>query len=254
MTRRVFLAAPALAQSMSYTQQIDQWRREREAALKADDGYLTLAGLHWLEEDKPRSDIAPGHTFLLHKTVVSSNGKPLKPDTDLIHSGTRTFFVIERAGRFAIRVRDTDSPYRKQFTKLSWYPVKPDYRIQARFTPHANPKPVTIPTVIEGVSENMIAPGVAEFTLNNTPCRLEPVLSGARLFFIFRDPTAGKSTYPAGRFLYSDAPDTSGHIELDFNKAYTPPCAFNPYATCPLPPRHNHLAIPVEAGELNYEH
>ncbi|MBM3814445.1 MAG: DUF1684 domain-containing protein, partial [Acidimicrobiia bacterium] len=166
MTRRIFLAAPALAQSMSYSQQVEQFRAARLATLTADDGYLTLTALHWLEVAKPRADIAPGHTFLLRGNVVSDNGNPLQPDTSLIRHGTQTLFVIERGGRYGIRVRDTESPYRKQFKGVHWYPVKPEYRIQARLLPHPSPKSVRIPTVIDGVHENMTAPGVAEFSLN----------------------------------------------------------------------------------------
>jgi uncharacterized protein (DUF1684 family) len=80
------------------------------------------------------------------------------------------------------------------------------------------------------------------------------MLSGGRLFFIFKDRTAGKTTYPAGRFLYADMPKHGDTVELDFNKAYNPPCAYTPYATCPLPRSENHLALAVEAGELNYHH
>jgi uncharacterized protein (DUF1684 family) len=92
--------------------------------------------------------------------------------------------------------------------------------------------------------------------LHGQDLRLYPVLEepGAKeLFFIFRDQTSGKETYGAGRFLYSALP-REGTVVLDFNKAYNPPCAFTPYATCPLPPKENRLAVRVEAGEKKYGH
>jgi uncharacterized protein (DUF1684 family) len=181
----------------------------------------------------------------------------LKPDVpgpaDLIKAGTRTMLVIERSGRYGIRVRDTESRYRKGFRGLQWFPVKPEYRVSARLEPYASPLSVSIPTIL-GVDEVMTSPGLLHFGLQGKQLRLRPVLSGGRLFLIFKDTTAGKSTYPAGRFLYADLPKGGQAVELDFNKAYNPPCAFTPYATCPLPPLENRLAVSIEAGELNYHH
>ena len=99
----------------------------------------------------------------------------------------------------------------------------------------------------------MLSPGYAVFTLNDRQLRLDPVLEEAgadQLFFIFRDATAPKETYGGGRFLYSDLP-RDGQVVLDFNKAYSPPCAFTDFATCPLPPKQNQLPLRIEAGELS---
>ena len=71
-----------------------------------------------------------------------------------------------------------------------------------------------------------------------------------RSFSSYSAITAGKETYDAGRFFYSDAAD--GKVVLDFNKAYNPPCVFTPYATCPLPPKENRLPLRIEAGEKKY--
>jgi uncharacterized protein (DUF1684 family) len=190
------------------------------------------------------------------------NGKqvgesPLKPDTsgaaDLVTNGTRTLFIIERSGRYGIRVRDTESRFRKQFTGLKWYAVKPEYRVEARLELYDKPRTVSIPTILD-FDETMTSPGVLHFALQGEKLSLRPVLSGNRLFIIFKDTTSGKTTYPAGRFLYADMPGKGTTAELDFNKAYNPPCAFTPYATCPLPPSENRLTVKIEAGELNYHH
>ena len=241
------MATPADTQ---YLAAIQTWRKQREESLTADDGWLTVSGLHWLE---PGNNTVEGQRFVLSGRQVTLDGALLKPDVpgpaDMITRGDLTLFVIARGGRFAIRVRDKQSVLRKQFRGLRWYPVQPEYRVTAKWTPYEKPQPRSIPTVV-GIPEEMLAPGVAEFSLHGQTLRLEPVLDGRRLFFIFKDPTAGRTTYPAGRFLYTDPP-VSGTVILDFNTAYTPPCGFTPYATCPLPPRVNHLAVVVEAGEMS---
>lgn len=260
------------ADPLSYTEQIEQWRKDREASLKADDGWLTVAGLHWLSAGANQVEGADGVEFDLRGSQASVrirdgvaalvNGKPAKQaplvdDTpgppDLVTLGTLTMFVIERGDRYAIRVRDTASKYRKQFTGLTWYPVKPAWRVEGLLEKHDKPLDVEVPTIL-GYDEKMTSPGVVRFTLAGRRLTLRPMLSGKRLFFIFKDRTAGKTTYPAGRFLYADMPADGAKVELDFNKAYNPPCAYTPYATCPLPPRENQLALPIEAGELNYHH
>lgn len=243
-----------------HSAQVEAWRSKRIAALKADDGWLTVAGLHWLKPGWNRFDALPaGMEWRLEGTKVSlRQGKQvreLKPDNpgpaDLLTSGSLTMFVIERGGKYGIRVRDTQSPYRSKFRGIEHYPVDAKWSVAARWHAYAQPKRRLLPTVIEGVTEVHEAPGEAEFTIAGQTLRLEPVLSGGRLFFIFRDQTTGKTTYPAGRFLYSD-PAENGVVKLDFNQAYNPPCAFTPHATCPLPPPQNRLAIAVEAGEKNY--
>jgi uncharacterized protein (DUF1684 family) len=168
--------------------------------------------------------------------------------------GTLTFHVIERGGKQGIRLSDTDSEARKAFSGIERFPVDPKWRIEARFTPpEANKKTISIPTVIPGVTEEMEVAGTATFSIDGKEYRLEPVLEkgSTELFFIFKDRTAGKETYGAGRFLYAK-PAQDGKVILDFNKAYNPPCALTPFATCPLPPRENSLSVRIEAGEKNY--
>ncbi len=274
LPRRFFLAAGILpplmhAAQSDYIAAIEHWRREREAALKAEDGWLSVAGLHWLAAGGNQIETAPGVTFTLAGGVVAMksskpvevNGKAVRqaaliPDVpgpaDMLTIGGKTIFVILRGPRFGLRIRDPRSPFREKFRGLDWYPVNRKYRIEGRWVPYETPLKRSIATVV-GIDEEMVAPGAVEFTLGGKACKLEPVLSAKRLFFIFKDPTAGKTTYPAGRFLYAE-PAHNGVVELDFNKAINPPCAFTPHATCPLPPRQNHLQAPVEAGERNYHH
>jgi uncharacterized protein (DUF1684 family) len=171
---------------------------------------------------------------------------------DVLSLGELRFFVIERGGKMAIRLRDLKSPARAAFTGVRWFPIKKEYRVVGRFVPHAGPKKLSVPNVL-GTVEALESPGAVEFTLAGQKLRLEPVYEepGAQeLFYIFRDKTAAHETYGAGRFLYTDLPK-NGQVVIDFNKAYTPPCAFTRFATCPLPPRQNHLPVRIEAGELN---
>jgi uncharacterized protein len=278
------LAVPARAPAdTAYTKEIEAWRTKREERLKADGGWLTVVGLNWLKEgpntlgSDRASDIvlpssAPARLGVIELAggkasvrvepgvKVTLNGAPvtttdLRPDTaqdgpDVLVLGPLSLHVIERGGRYAIRLKDNESVRRRQFTGLKWFPVKEQYRVQARFQPHPASKRILIPNIL-GTEEEMVSPGYVVFQLNGVEHRLEPVLEepGAKeLFFIFRDRTAGKDTYPAGRFLYSPLPK-DGTVTLDFNKAYTPPCAFTAFATCPLPPKQNRLETRVEAGE-----
>ncbi len=174
--------------------------------------------------------------------------------------GSLTFFVIHRGDRYALRVKDTQAPTRVHFRGLHWYAPNPRYRVEARWIPWVPAHAQKIPTVI-GTTIELPAPGLAEFTLDGKTVRLEPVLEepGAKqLFFIVRDATSRSTTYGAGRFLYTDFPDHGleqpGHIVLDFNRLQNPPCAYTPYATCPLPPEQNRLAIGLPVGEERYSH
>lgn len=276
MNYRFFLliamaAQQGLSGGASYVDMIQMWRDSREESLKADDGWLSVAGLFWLKEGAnrcgsdsasevvlPEGGPAHGGVFEFHSGVTTwksdSESRLLKPDSqgkpDTVKIGTVTMYVIERGGRFGIRMKDTQSKYRKEFTRLHWYPVKPGFRVEATWHPYAEHHTMQVPNIL-GMVEDSPNPGYAEFTINGHQLRLDPVLEGEQLFFIFKDETSGKETYPPGRFLYTELPH-DGKVILDFNKAYNPPCAFTPYATCPLPPKQNRLAVKIEAGELTY--
>jgi uncharacterized protein len=276
------LLLPVAGQT-SYQATIEAWREKREAGLKNDGGWLTVAGLFWLKEgsnnlgtDRSNDIVLPsgsapakvgtlefhnGKTTLrvAEGVTVLSKGQPvttleMQPDVsenpDIINVGDLTMFVIKRGQRYGIRLKDKNSKQRREFTGLHWYPVKESYLITAKFVPYDKPKEIPITSIIGDV-DNMPSPGYVTFKLADQEYRLEPVLEDEKLFFIFKDLTSGKSTYPAGRFLYADMPK-DGTVTLDFNKAYNPPCAFTAFATCPLPPPQNRLKVAIEAGELTY--
>jgi uncharacterized protein (DUF1684 family) len=269
----------------SYRAEIEKWRHQREEALKAEDGWLTVAGLFWLKEGENTIGSSRGNNFVLpeasapekvgtfesHNGVTTFqaaagvaatvNGRPttralLKPDSsgppDLLRVRDLTMYVIQRGNRFGIRLKDQNSEMRRKFTGTRWFPVKEQFRVTAKYVPYDPPKKISIPNILGDVEEET-SPGYVEFTLSGRQCRLDPVSEGDGLFFVFKDQTAGKETYPPGRFLYTSLPK-NGEVILDFNQAVNPPCAFTPYATCPLPPEQNQLPVRIEAGELRYGH
>jgi hypothetical protein len=197
-----------------------------------------------------------GHVQFQPAAGVKLPAKDLKPDTDILALGTVKFFVIQRGDKFAIRVKDSEAPTRKEFTHLSWYPVDPTWHIVAKYTPWDKPHKLTFNTVIDGLTEDDTSPGYVTFSVAGKEYRLEPSADGNDLSFIYRDLTSGKATYGAGRFLDTTAPKTGlkkeGSVVLDFNEAYNPPCVYTAYATCPLPPPQNRLTLDIRAGELMY--
>jgi uncharacterized protein (DUF1684 family) len=172
--------------------------------------------------------------------------------TELV-AGSLHFMLIERAGHLGIRVRDSVSPNRSQFKGLQYFPVRADWRVQARFEPY-NPEH-RIPIVnILGMEQEMLSPGALVFERDGRSWRLDAIREAGDddLFVMFSDATSGKQTYGAGRFLYVATPH-GDRVDVDFNEAFNPPCAFTDFATCPLPPQQNRLALAIDAGELKYE-
>jgi uncharacterized protein len=176
----------------------------------------------------------------------------------ILTAGALSMFVIHRGDRYALRLKDSHSFARLHFQGLKWYEPDAKYRIAAQWIPYTPAKMVKIPTIV-GTTIEMPVPGAAEFVLDGRTLRLEPVLESpkdTKLFFILRDTTSRTMTYGAARFLYTAFPDHGldkpGKIWLDFNRLENPPCAYTAYATCPLPPPQNRLAIALAAGEQRY--
>ncbi len=264
----VAVASAAWPAADAYVAEIEAWRREREKRLAAGDGWLTVAGLFWLKEGPnsfgtdPSCDIvlpagsAPPRAGLFEhsggRTLLRWADRPaepveMRPDETIVPFGDLSFQVIRRGSRYGVRLRDKNSRYRREFAGLKWYPVKAAWRVTARLVPYPEPRKLRVGSTI-GEPQEFDAPGYLDFELEGRRLRLEPAQAGGELFILFRDLTSGKTTYPAGRFLYA-SPANDGTVVLDFNKAYSPPCAFTPYTTCPLPPRQNHLPVAIEAGE-----
>jgi uncharacterized protein (DUF1684 family) len=268
----------------AYARDVEAWRQAREERLKADGGWLTVAGLAWLSPGRNPFGAAAGNAVVLpahasppragafvvdHGQVtievasgvtVTREGKPVTravlrsdaggADPDVLTMGPVTMQVLSRGDKLAVRVKDLRNPARAAFKGLRWYPIDPAWRVTARFVPHPKPVPIKVDTIV-GIPEAMTSPGYAELEIGGKKVRLAPVLEPGetRLFFIFRDGTTARTTYGGGRFLYADPP-RDGQVVLDFNRAYSPPCAFTAYATCPMPPAQNRLSMDISAGEL----
>jgi uncharacterized protein (DUF1684 family) len=286
----------ALAAQESFSQR-DQlaWRTQHATDLQKPDGWLSLIGLEWLEpgdtsigsaqDNKVHlPNTAPAHVAVLKLETdavtllppsegfpsgLQIDGSPAKQrairadqDKDKFNShvtiGTLNFYVIKRADKFALRIKDAKSPSLLEFHGLKWFEPNPAYRVTAKWTPYVPAKNVSLLTLV-GTEYSEPVPGFAEFTLQGKTFRLEPVLedpNNTTLFFILRDTTSTGTTYPAGRFLYTTFPthgvDQPGELVLDFNHLENPPCAYTPYATCPLPPAGNRLPIALPVGEQRY--
>jgi uncharacterized protein (DUF1684 family) len=182
---------------------------------------------------------------------VSDAKVALKPDsTDTVKFGEVAITIIERGGKTGARLRDPHAATRREFTGCRWFPAAEVWDVRARWVAYPEPKKIEILNVL-GMTMQEPSPGYAEFSLRGKQMRLEPVVEDGQLFFMFKDQTSGRTTYQAGRFLYADMPK-DGTVELDFNKAKNPPCAFTAFATCPLPPKANMLPVLLEAGEMRY--
>jgi uncharacterized protein (DUF1684 family) len=262
------------------------WRAARVVEVAGESGWLTVVGLHWLKDGAnsfgrgrdnditlPGRALAPhaGSIVVAGRSVrlmpapgsgISIAGREAEPVELLpaagaapveLAAGTLRFFVIERGGRFALRVRDLDSRARRAFRGLDYFPIDPSWAVEARFEAYEPARHLPIVNVL-GDEVEMLAPGAIVFARNGREWRLDALLEAEgddHLFVMFADATSGRETYGAGRFLHVALPRGTA-VTVDFNQAYNPPCAFTGAATCPLPPAQNRLALAVRAGEVRY--
>jgi len=161
------------------------------------------------------------------------------------------FFIVERDGRFSARVRDRDWGKRLAFTGVEHYPEDSSWLVEADWLPLDPPVTMDVPNVTGELKPVTVA-FKAVFVYDGQTVELLPMsVSEREIFFVFRDRTSGRETYGAGRFLKTK-PAINGRIALDFNRAFSPPCAFTPFATCPLPPPENWLPFAIAAGEKRW--
>jgi uncharacterized protein len=282
-----FIAARAhAADAAQETQSVESWRTERIARLTSTTGWLSLVGLYWFNEGDNTFGRTDSNTLVLdHKAmpntlgtftlsngkvrfvtaagnVVTHAGKPIDSmamtsDADseptVLKARSLEFFVIERAGKSGLRVRDTEHPARKNFRGIDYFPIATAWVLDAKFEPYIPVRHIEIINVL-GMKEQMVSPGAIVFSKEGKAYRLDTILElpdDKELFVMFADATSARETYGAGRFLYIPMP-ANGRTTIDFNKAYNPPCAFSDFATCPLPPWQNRLTLRVTAGEKKY--
>jgi uncharacterized protein (DUF1684 family) len=272
-----------ISESTPYEDEIKAWHNQRIENLKKESGWLNLAGLFWLEEGKNTFGTANSNKVIFPKgksdeflgTLILEKGEvfiettieksifnndqavtkmkifPTEKPIILRHKSLR-WFIIKRGDKYGIRLRDLESPFLKEFTGIETFPINEKWKVKAKLIREENKK---IPILdVLGQTNLQDSPGKLVFAIDEKEYSLDALDEGGNLFIIFADKTNKKETYGAGRFVYTPKPDANGEVYLDFNKSINPPCAFTPYATCPLPPKQNTLPIAVNAGEKNYGH
>ncbi len=276
-------------EQIAFKQREQQWREQRRADLLAEEGWASLVGLHWITpgpsfmgsdtDNGLQLAVGPEHLGMLdlrpdgrlrfvpeRGAEVAVDGQRvgaeawLRTDADAggpsrleFDGGRGVATVIIRNGRHALRVRHQDAPTRTGFGSLGYWPAELDWVVPARFEAHPDQRSLEVANIIGGFDPTP-NPGVVVFERDGQEYRLEALDGGEdQLFLVFADGTNGHGSYGAGRFLYVPRPDADGRLEVNFNRAYSPPCAFTPFATCPLPPDDNRLALAITAGEMAYQ-
>ncbi len=271
----------------AHSADVEAWREWRHTELMQPYGWLSLVGLHWLENGRNTFGTHPGNKivfapenapesigrFVLEDDMVSMtvrsnlgvrvDGKPAqwqmmsapslsKPPVATM--GSLQWHVIKRQERFAIRLKDSLSATRTEFDGIEMFDLNADWRFVATFDRNDPPKTVRVPNILGTVSDQP-SPGAVVFKVGRKKYRLDVTQErgNPNYFIAFGDQTNGFETYGGGRFVWVDAEDENGRVVLDFNKSYNPPCVFTDYATCPLPPRQNRLPLRIEAGEKDYK-
>ncbi len=280
----IILVAAGGLRAGTYEDELNADRAARVQRLTAPDGWLSLIGLHFLAAGDNTVGSAPDNQVVLAagparlgNVAVDANGSArlqVTPGVEVrlngapvlsaelgdgrtgrsvtVTCGTVSLFAIERGGRLALRVRDTESKRRQEFVGIEYFPTDPTWRIEAAWEPYARPREVPIKNILGQESKALVL-GRAVFTRDGHTIGLLPLQESPDdpLFFVISDLTSGEETYGAARFVYADPP-RDGRVVLDFNRAINPPCAFTPFATCPLPPQENAMPIAVRAGEKDY--
>lgn len=260
------------------------WQARRQELVAGTNGWTTLIGLHWLKEGEnsagsaPTNDVVfsserlPGAVGIFSRrgtnvSFTAAAGVEVRvagtrvqqtnlvtdafPNPTRLELGSFSMIAIQRGERLGIRVRDAESAARREFKGLRYFPYDPRWRLEGRFVPSKQRRTLRVPDVT-GAFQEFACPGEVVFTQDGIERRLSVAIEPdvPDFFIMFHDETAGLSTYPAGRFLYVTPPTSGDRVIIDFNRAYTPPCGFTRFATCPLPPQENWLPIAIRAGEL----
>ena len=260
--------------------QVEAWRAARDARLRSPDGWLTLVGLCWLTPGENHVGAHPSNQVVLHGHEIPprvgsmwlQEGRvrfvphegvdlpeamledDLEGNPTVLKLGTLRFHVIKRGERIGVRVRDASAPALAAFAGVDQFPIDPSWRVTARL--EAAPPETLIEIVdITGAHSRDATPGTVAFERDGATWRIAALPGDENdgcVWLIFCDATNETDTYPGGRFLYTEPVAADGTVIVDFNLAYNPPCVFSSYATCPLPPPQNRLALRIDAGERNW--
>ena len=282
-------AEQAKAAQVAFQRELDVVRQARVAELTRPDGWTSLVGLHWIDPGAHYVGASAGNGIMLAvgpahlgmidlgkggirfvaekgvamtldgqpftgETILRADDAPAGPSVIAFDEGKGVATVIKRGDRYLLRVKHADAPTRTGFRGIEYWPTSADWRVEGRFVPHPAGKTLEIANII-GTTDAVPNPGAIEFQHGGKTFRIEALDEGGdTLFLVFADRTSGHGSYPAGRFLDVAKPGVGGTVVLDFNQAHNPPCAFTPFATCPLPPPENRLDVAIQAGEKTYAH
>ena len=276
------------APDAAHVKEIEEYRKRRVESLTKPDGWTAIIGMHWLEPGRYTVGNAEGNDIRLvigparigvieekdgRAVFIPEPGVPLlsggaavtgpvelkrysqgTPATTVGYDGGKGSVELILSGkRRALRVRHADAPTRVNFAGLDYWPIDPSWRIKGKFVPHKEARVVPVLDVLGGLNDQ-VNPGVVTFERDGKTFTLEVIGDASRgLSLMFADRTNGKGgSYPAGRFLFTGLPDANGDVIIDFNRTYTPPCAFTEFGTCLLPPPENRLNLAITAGEKTY--
>lgn len=267
-----------------HEQYIVEWHENRLERLQQRQGWLSLAGMEWLDEgehtfgsDRSNDVIFPpgdmprfagnitrngekvhlnpsGEADILYNNQAFDGGEVYNPDdgAKMLTVGSVDFLIIQRSELIGVRIYDLNSPYRVGFTGVDLKPIDMKWRVSARFVENEDDTRIAVSNVL-GQTNNLRTPGTLFFELDGQEYNLDVLPASDSFFVIVGDESNRSSTYGGGRYLYTDLPDENGNVIMDFNKLYNPPCAFTPYSTCNLPPPQNRLDVYIDAGEKKYE-
>ena len=265
-----------------YFEEIRNYQKQLDQQLRTPDGWLTLVGLHWLNEGENKvgadpecevslpEGVCPALVGKLTKTEnkvtftpedgvdVTTGEQPRKSEIELesdlnqnqtvISIGTVSFYLVIRGDRFGIRVKQENSPNRLNFEGRVWWPIDEARRVTAVIEYYDPQKMVDVPDILGNVTKTAMD-CVLKFQIDGHKYSLDAFgLPSGQFYILFQDISCQNGSYPAGRFLVTEYPEDES-VVIDFNKAHNPPCAFTAYATCPLPPKQNHLSVVIQAGE-----
>lgn len=279
----------AQAAQVSFQRELDVVRQQRVSDLTKPDGWASLVGLHWIEPGAHyigssagngiKLAVGPSHFGMIDlsngrlrfvpeknvamtvdgqpltgETILRADDAPTGPNVVAFDEGKGQATVIKRGDRYLLRVKHADAPTRTGFGGIEYWPTSRDWRVEGRFVPHPAGKTLEIANII-GTTDAVANPGAIEFERDGRTYRIEALDEGEEtLFLVFADRTSGHGSYPAGRFLDVAKPGVGGTVVMDFNQSRNPPCAFTPFATCPLPPPENRVDLAIQAGEKTYAH
>ena len=265
----------------TYIASVEAWHQQRAEQLIQPDSWLALAGLFWLADglnnfgsDTSNQIVFPkkspafmgGYSLIGDSIGIKINDslnvyseehkiqewQGVASSTPNLKWNDLAWYLIKRGDRYGIRLRDAKNEAIEKFTGIEHFPISKNWQIEGVYEPYDSGTTIKMENVL-GMNLDVSVMGSIQFSVQKKSYKLEALDDGGELFLIFSDETTGHSTYGAGRYLHADYPKTGSNlVVLDFNKAYNPPCAFTPYATCLLPPEQNHLPFELTAGEKDY--